>query len=58
MIDGSFLTEGAFLPDHPLALLERGEYNKVPELIGVNEDDASLFAWLGKRLWFICLIIS
>ena len=45
VIDGAYVTEGAFLPEHPLLLREQGLYNKVPELIGVNEDDSSLFVW-------------
>ena len=47
MIDGAYASEGAFLPDHPLVLREQGQYNQVPEVIGVNEDDGSLFAWAG-----------
>ena len=47
VIDGAYASEGAFLPDHPLVLREQGQYNPVPELIGVNEDDGSLFVWAG-----------
>ena len=43
MIDGSFLT------DFPSILRDRGEYNKVPEIIGINDDESSIWVVWGMR---------
>ena len=35
--------DGYVIPDEPGRLLERGQFNKVPLLVGANADDASVF---------------
>ena len=43
VFDGFHSTQGAILPQRPLDLLESGDYNVVPQIVGVNEDDGSIF---------------
>ena len=38
------VVDGNFLTDNPIELIRRKEFNSVPTLIGVNEDDGSLIA--------------
>lgn len=39
----SFQGEGAFLPEDPLVILDRGDFRKVPLIAGVNKDEAAFF---------------
>lgn len=39
--------DGWFLPNKPLTLLESGNFNKVPTILGSNADEGSLFFYLG-----------
>ena len=50
MVDGTFLT------DLPEVLRKNGMYNRVPEMIGMNEDDGTLW-FLGESLIRTCDII-
>ena len=34
--------DGTFLTDYPSAIRERGEYNRVSEMIGINVDEGSM----------------
>ncbi|XP_037520132.1 cocaine esterase [Rhipicephalus sanguineus] len=38
-----FNPQGAFLPDEPATLLERGEFRRVPLIAGVNKDETAFF---------------
>jgi para-nitrobenzyl esterase len=35
--------DGGFLPEHPRTLLDAGEFNKVPYILGANRDEGTLF---------------
>jgi para-nitrobenzyl esterase len=39
--------DGINLPDHPRALLASGAFNKMPVLLGTNQDEGSLFFVIG-----------
>ena len=54
VVDGAYLTEGPFLPASPLDLLQSKTYNVVPQIVGLNEDDASIFAAAGISGKFEC----
>ena len=45
-------------PDDPLTLRQSGEYHRVPEIIGLNEDDANLFVALGNVCVSLLKIIT
>jgi carboxylesterase type B len=47
VVDGS--AEG--LPDFPDKLLEAGDVNKVPLLMGTNKNEGALFGWIFPFLW-------
>jgi len=40
--------DGWYLPDKPSALLEAGNFNKVPTILGANGDEATIFFYLAK----------
>lgn len=40
--------DGWNLPDRPINMLEAGNFNKVPTIVGANADEASLFFYLAK----------
>lgn len=42
------VVDGDILPDTPDSIRASGEYNKVPEMIGINENEASIF--VGRQL--------
>ena len=39
--------DGTFLTDYPWEIRARGEHARVPEMLGVNEDEGSI--WLLRR---------
>lgn len=38
------LVDGTYIPEAPLALFKRGDYNTVPSLVGYNKDESTAFA--------------
>lgn len=38
------MVDGTFIPEQPLVLFKRGEYNAVPSLVGYNKDESTAFA--------------
>ena len=41
-----FCTEGCtqFLPEHPFDMVVKGNFNKIPIIVGVNSDEGAFFA--------------
>ena len=37
------MVEGVLIPDVPIFMRERGEFHKVPEMLGLTEEDG--FGW-------------
>jgi len=49
IVDGG-IVEDPFLPDEPLALLEKGDFNKVPLMLGTNQNEGLLIkAFLERK---------
>ncbi|KAF4656957.1 hypothetical protein FOL47_008663, partial [Perkinsus chesapeaki] len=41
--------DGSTLPDVPLALVQKGDFNKVPLIVGGNRDEGTAYAWYLPR---------
>ena len=37
------MMDGIFIPDRPINLIRSGDYNQVPEMIGLTEDDMNFY---------------
>ena len=45
------VVDGIFLPDMPSEIRRRGEHNKVPEIIGITQEDGSATVTIRKQKW-------
>jgi carboxylesterase type B len=51
VVDNNALSTTRVLPDQPLNLFSSGHWNKVPLILGTNQDEGATFIYAGVKTW-------